>query len=151
MGASLTYYIWEGLLVGTANGTFIHLPAVCGGGGGSTANAPTEKANNPYMSAFKTQGAGRGHQHGGPLPPGKYGIAKPAVHPKLKLSARLTPRGGQAMFGRDGFLIHGPGPHGSDGCIVVEKKALVPLMDALTASGGGTLYVEEAMDGARFA
>jgi hypothetical protein len=153
MGASLTYYIWEGLLVGVAGSEFIQMYAGCGGGAGSTRKAFSDKANNPYMWAFKMKGAinARNHEHGGPIPPGKYRIAVPAQHPKLKLSARLTPEPGQPMYGRDGFLIHGPGPHGSDGCIVVEKKELVKLMDALKAAGGGTLFVEEAMDGARFA
>lgn len=153
MGASLTYYIWEGVLVGTANSVFIHTFAACGGGGGSTRN-PAPQANNPYQQGLKMAGAAGSakHVHGGPIPMGSYSIAKPAQHPTLKLSARLTPTGGQPMFGRDGFLIHGPGPHGSDGCIVLEdRKQLKALMDALKASGGGTLYVEEAMYGARFA
>src|SRR5262245_52496425 len=149
MGASLTYYIWEGVLVGTANGVFIHTFAVCGGGGGSTKHT-APNANNPYQQAKITSGKAHSakHVHRGPIPLGKYAIAKPAQHPTVKLSARLTPTGGQPMFGRDGFLIHGPGPHGSDGCIVLEdRKELAALMDALEASGGGTLYVEEAMYG----
>lgn len=151
--ASLTYYIWEGVLVGTAKGVFIHTFAACGGGGGSTEH-PAPNANNPYQQGLKTVEGSRfvKHVHGGPLPMGPYAIARPAHHPKLKLSARLTPTGGQPMFGRDGLLIHGPGPHGSDGCIVVEsRKALVTLMNALKASDGGTLHVEEAMYGERFA
>lgn len=151
--ASLTYYVWEGVLVGMVNGEFIHLAAGSGGGAGSTRNAPTSQAGNPYMTPFQTQGVptAKNHQHGGPIPPGKYAIGIPAMHPTLKLSARLTPTGGQPLFGRDGFLIHGPGPHGSDGCIVVEKKNLAGLMKALADTGGGTLFVEEAMDGVRFA
>jgi hypothetical protein len=38
---------------------------------------------------------------------------------------RLTPSGGQDMFGRDGFLIHGDNAKhdksASEGCIVLER------------------------------
>lgn len=151
MKASLTYYIWEGLLVGMLNDDFIQMPAVCGGGGGSTKNPSANSVNNPYSTGLKTTGSGAGHVHGGPLPTGKYAVATPSIHPKLKLSARLTPTGGQPMFTRSGFLIHGAGPHGSDGCIVLKDgNQLKTLMNALTASGGGTLFVEETMSGGRF-
>lgn len=152
--ASLTYYIWEGLLVGTVAGGFIHAAAMCGGGGGSTLRVPTGSANNPYMVPFRTRGAPRAadHVHGGPIPLGRYRIAIPRDHPRLGLSARLTPRDGQPMFGRDGFFIHGAGPHGSDGCIVPEDaREFQALMSALQTSLGGTLYVEEATGGERFA
>jgi hypothetical protein len=154
VAASLTYYLWEGVLVGTANGAFFQVFASSGGGGGSTLRKTTSAANNPYMTARKTKGepGSKGHGHGGPIPLGPYAVASPAQHPKVKLSARLTPTGGQPMWERDGFLIHGPGPHGSDGCIVVEKKPdFHALMEALRGSKGGTLYVEEAMYGMRFA
>jgi hypothetical protein len=55
-------------------------------------------------------------------------------------------------MGRDGFFIHGRGPHGSDGCIVpLDMTQFIDLMNALTKSNGGTLVVAEAMDGSRFA
>jgi hypothetical protein len=154
MSASLTYYIWEGVLVGRANGVFFQLFAASGGGGASTRNPPALSANNPYEVGLQTHGKAtqKLHVHGGPIPPGPYRVARPTVHPLVRLSARLTPTGGQPMFGRSGFLIHGPGPHGSDGCIVLEdRRQLAPLLAALDASGGGTLHVEEAMYGQRFA
>jgi hypothetical protein len=55
-------------------------------------------------------------------------------------------------MGRDGFYIHGRGPHGSDGCIVpLDKTEFSNLMKALTKSHGGTLVVEETADGTRYA
>lgn len=154
MGASLTYYIREGVLVGFANDVFFHICAASGGGGGSTKNTPAFWANNPYYPGLKTYGKPtvEYHVHGGPIPPGLYKIDRPKLHPTLKLSARLTPKNPKAVGKRDGFLIHGPGPHGSDGCIVLLKqKELEPLMYALSWSAGGTLFVEEAMYGVHFA
>lgn len=55
---------------------------------------------------------------GGPLPPGRYRLCPPARHPRLGLACFLDPDPANAMRGRDDFWIHGPGPRGSDGCIV---------------------------------
>jgi hypothetical protein len=153
MQANLTYYIWEGVLTGTVSGRFFHILALSGGGGGSKAHRPSDAANNPYMEALKTKGKGgaKGHVHGGPIPPGKYTIKKPAQDPHLGLSAELVHPHWKPM-GRDGFSIHGRGYHGSDGCIVpLDAHQFQSLMSALTQSNGGTLIVEEAMGGERFA
>jgi hypothetical protein len=49
---------------------------------------------------------------------------------------------------RDGFLIHGTGHHGSDGCIVpINKSSFDQLMGLLTKDHGGILQVLETMDG----
>lgn len=55
---------------------------------------------------------------GGPLPPGRYRVHRPICHPRLGPAAFLEPAAENDMLGRDDFWIHGPGPHGSDGCIV---------------------------------
>lgn len=55
---------------------------------------------------------------GGPLPPGRYRVHPPVRHPRLGPACLLEPLPGNAMHGRDDFWIHGPGPRGSDGCIV---------------------------------
>lgn len=149
LGASLTYYIFEGVLVGTIGGNYIHQFALSGGGGGSTTKVGGTATNNPYSEGLKTSGRGLSHQHGGPIPPGRYIIHQPAQHAHLGLAAYLEPAGGN-MMGRDGFFIHGRGPHGSDGC-VVPLSNFSSLMAALTREGGGTLFVMEAMGGARFA
>lgn len=149
--ASLTYYIFEGTLAGVVNGITYAIPALSGGGGGSTKNPVSSSVNNPYMYGLKTSGTGALHQHGGPIPLGRYIIAKPSHHAHLGLSARLDPQ--QATpNNRGGFFIHGRGPHGSDGCIVPTDPARFhQLMHGLTASNGGVLIVAETMDGTRFA
>jgi hypothetical protein len=152
MSADLTYYISEGLLTGIVNRRALHIIALSGGGGGSTLHKTVMSMNNPYMEGLKTVGSGKTHVHGGPLPPGKYTIEKPAKHHHLGLSARLDPSGGNSPMGRDGFYIHGAGPHGSDGCIVpTDKGQFQVLMGLLTKSGGGNLLVVETMDLSRFA
>ena len=60
------------------------------------------------------------------------------------------------MMGRDTrkpFLIHKRGPHGSDGCIVpmIGPKEFQDFMDSLDRDNGGTLYVDESIEGYRFA
>src|SRR5947209_1453429 len=118
MGANLTYSIFEGVLTGLVDGKMFHISALSGGAGGSTAHRADASVNNPYMEALTTKNPGKvaGHVHGGPIPPGKYTVRPPAHHPHLGLSAQLVHTHLQPV-GRDGFYIHGRGPHGSDGCI----------------------------------
>lgn len=59
-----------------------------------------------------------GEMRGGPLPPGRYLVHPPMRHPRLGPACFLEPDAANAMFGRDDFWIHGPGPRGSDGCLV---------------------------------
>lgn len=72
--------------------------------------------NNPDMCAIKDIG---------PLPVGWYEIGEPFTHPHTgPFSMCLTPHDDNKMFGRDGFLIHGPDRdpeqqgQESKGCIV---------------------------------
>ena len=157
----LTYSIFEGTLRGFVGGRFFSLQALSGGGGGQKAHVPTAKnpavlpglVNNPYMTAHKeVKGDTKTpHSHGGPIPPGPYLIRAPAQHPPLGLAARLDPAPGHVIpHRRDGFYIHGPGVHGSDGCIV-PLAHFQELMDALKRANGGTLFVLESQDGSRFA
>lgn len=148
--ANLTYYIFEGLLVGFAGERFFHVAAGSGGGAGSTKNSPSFHANNPYSTGVKTQGTAAKHVHGGPIPVGKYRISTPAQHPHLGRSAYLQPSKPAALHGRSGFFIHGRGSHGSDGCIVPYSQ-FQELMDALQGSQGGNLFVLETMGDIRFA
>ena len=154
MPAELTYYIYEGLLVGKIENTFIQMSAVSGGGGGSKIRAGNDSTNNPYLTALKEVEGTPGrvpHVHGGPIPLGRYKIDPPGKHPKLGRSARLTPEQGTPMFNRDGFYIHGRGPHGSDGCVVPMKQDdFSTLLTLLERSRGGTLFVLETTDGMRF-
>lgn len=153
--ANLTYYIFEGVLVGTVGGQPIHIFAESGGGGGSTAKAgPSEPAtvNNPYSTGQKLNPKA-GHR-GGAIPTGRYTIAKPSAFHSTR-GARLTPAHpahfAKAAGGRGGFWIHGRGPLGSDGCIVpMVHSQFQTLLDGLNKDGGGTLFVMEAMGGGAF-
>lgn len=150
-GATLTYYIKQGLLVGTAGGKPVRVLAFSGGGGGSkTGWVQKGTANNPAMAGHKTSGGHKDHKHhshGGPIPPGQYTIRTPdGKHPNLgPISAALTPSSHNHMHGRAGFFIHGRGPHGSDGCIVPHTdKEFHALMRVLTESQGGSLTVVDS-------
>jgi hypothetical protein len=75
--------------------------------------------NNPDMQAVPKIG---------PLPEGTYAIGPPFEHPKTgPFSMRLSPSDENKMFGRDGFLIHGPAKdpehYGQEsmGCIVAAR------------------------------
>jgi len=63
-------YIFDGVLAGTINGASLTIPAVSGGGGGSTKNPASATMNNPYMYGLRTVGIGKKHVHGGPIPLG---------------------------------------------------------------------------------
>jgi hypothetical protein len=147
--AQLTYYIFEGTLAGFIGEEMIHLSAWSGGAGGSTRHDTDGSVNNPYMYGLKEVDNKKQklHVHGGPIPPGKYRILPPSQHSKLGLSARLEADHPLPNH-RGGFFIHGQGPHGSDGCIVPSRQDFPGLMEKLKASGGGTLFVLQAMEGA---
>lgn len=68
---------------------------------------------------------------GGPIPPGAYRIHRSATNDVLGRSSFLEPDPANAMWGRDGFFIHGPGPKGSDGCIVPEQSCVAPILDRI--------------------
>ena len=153
--AVLTYYIKEGILVGQVAGKLIHIFAASGGGGGTKKiSGPAEPStvNNPYLTGQRKHGRVRG----GPIPVGRYIIEPPKPWHHTQ-AARLQPSVSAAHFsaatGRDGgFLIHGRGPLGSDGCIVPKiPSQFIELMNGLASDVGGTLTVLEAQSGSRFA
>jgi hypothetical protein len=158
--ATFTYYIFEGILVGTANNSLFHINALSGGGGMSSKGiTDSQVVNNPYMTGKKTDYQGKDNAtsetRGGPIPVGKYLIAPPTLGYGYKY-ARLQPIGKtvRTLHGikRDGFLIHSRGKLGSDGCIVPRSFDLLKtLMDALEVSKGGMLFVVESMNGGGFA
>ncbi len=151
--SSLTYYIFEGVLVGQAGGSSFHIFALSGGGGGSKSTVPGwvagDVVNNPYMTGLAERDTKSGHRHGGPIPAGLTTIAGPRPTTKGKGRwATLVPDPRNAMMHRSGFAIHGRGKHGSDGCIVPTNPAdFQRLMDALEVDGGGDLYVLTTMSG----
>ena len=150
-GAQLTYYIFEGVLVGSIDTEMIHVIAWSGGAGGSKRKdgPDPEVVNNPYLYGRKAVGKAKdpAHVHGGPIPPGRYQIYPPSEHPTLGLSSFLKPL--QRLPNKRGeFFIHKQGRHGSDGCIVPTDESFAQLMGKLKASGGGNLHVCQCMDGA---
>jgi hypothetical protein len=77
-----------------------------------------------------------GEVRGGPLPPGRYLVHPPVRHPRLGPACFLDPDPGNDMHLRDDFWIHGPGPRGSDGCIVPvpdggARRGIFHLLDRL--------------------
>jgi hypothetical protein len=81
-------------------------------------------------TGYSGHGAGRNNpaeenvKNVGPIPKGEYTIGPAYTDPvRGPIVMRLTPSGGQNMFGRDGFLIHGDNSKmdgsASDGCIIL--------------------------------
>ena len=68
MRTNLSYYIFEGLLTGFANGNLVHISALSGGGGGSTRHRASDAVNNPYMEGLKTVSTRAGHVARWPAP-----------------------------------------------------------------------------------
>lgn len=56
---------------------------------------------------------------GGPIPPGYYDIGQSQTETGFGRFAPLSPL---QPCNRSGLLIHGRGPHGSEGCIVIMRK-----------------------------
>ena len=94
-----------------------------------------EGKNNPAMQGVR----GRG-----PIPQGWYTIGEPEEHPTVgHFAMRLTPDPSNGMFGRDGFLMHGPAMdpkvrgQESRGCPI----QLRPVRERVHASGIKRLLV----------
>jgi hypothetical protein len=156
--ARLEYYIIERVLQGTVGRRKVHYFALSGGAGGSSLRAfLTEMVNNPYFESQRGNDIkAPKHIHGGPIPPGWYWIRRATARDTAHHGpcARLEPMPGTNLMGRSGgFLIHGRGRHGCDGCIVpmIDKRELKNFIDSLDGDGGGTLYVEESIEGYRLA
>lgn len=93
--------------------------------------------NNPLMQAERDLG---------PIPRGFYDISGPFDHPtRGDFVMRLTPRPGDEMFRRSGFLMHGdlksaPGKHlASLGCIIMPRD----VRERVAESGDKLLEVVE--------
>lgn len=112
MADNLTYSQSSGRLAHNVNGGETLLGRGWAGNG--------KGKNNPEMQAEKGIG---------PLPRGWYSVGEPFKHPSCgPYSMRLTPDPETEMFGRDGFLIHGPAMDAnkfgneSKGCIVMARN-----------------------------
>ena len=129
----LRYSIADEMLYGTVNGVSISTKAFSGGGRGS--NAGAERSDLQHWSTSKKAPADYDLQNrGGPLPQGFYIARYIGTYKKFGECARLeqtltsllqadvTAPSGLKVTDRDGFLIHGAGPKGSDGCIVPATR-----------------------------
>lgn len=138
MGA-LTYFSARELLVLPCGAEW---RCVAGGGRGAEQLA-RDRAGRVRAKKILAQGGTRDWTvkateaaRGGPLPPGRYLLHPPAPHPRLGPACFLEPDAANDMRGRDDFWIHGPGPRGSDGCIVPvpdgsRRRGIFHLMSVL--------------------
>jgi hypothetical protein len=126
-GTDLVYNILEQQLVGEIDGVSISAYAVSGGRAGSKTVGAVNPflANNPYATGVKKKGDKNNAPPGGPIVIGRYSLK---THEKKADMIRLLPQAGNHMRGRSGFLIHGRGPRGSDGCIVPTDFHVVLLL-----------------------
>lgn len=157
----LRYSIADEMLYGTVGGESISTKAFSGGGRGS--NAGAERTDLAHWSTRK-----KAPEHfdiekrGGPLPVGLYAATYIGKYKKFGECARLnqtltsllqedpTAPLGVKVTDRDGFLIHGEGPKGSDGCIVpANKEALKSILGAIKREGCPVL-LEVHSEGMRF-
>ncbi len=122
--ADLTYNIVEMTLTGSIDGHRVNATAYSGGRAGSKqANAVHPMlANNPFATGVKKIKKGD-KTIGGTIPLGTYALK--TQEDKHHKYIRLNPVAGTNLHGRGGFLIHGRGPRGSDGCIVPQNFAVV--------------------------
>ncbi|MBD8533127.1 MULTISPECIES: hypothetical protein [unclassified Massilia] len=88
-----------------------------GRAGSKTAGALDPRlANNPFAVHVKgVSSGGEITKIGGPIPMGVYELHP---HETKENWIRILPLEGTAVYGRDGFAIHGRGHNGSIGCIV---------------------------------
>lgn len=130
----------------------IHMRAVSGGRAGSTRPRPdptlANKVGATWIAARHGPQDAR-HTEGGPIPMGRYWLLHPREHRLIGGQYHPTwipirPRHHLA-FGRGPFFIHGPGPHGSDGCIVVSRDdldLLRSIVEVAAISGDGVTACE---------
>lgn len=94
---------------------------------------------------------------GGPIVPGEYtfesdvlgDVSSISDNRYVSLSPNIKTRKNIKLLGRKGgFRIHCRGGHGSDGCIVPQKREdFWKILDYISKSDGGTLTVKKSRDG----
>lgn len=150
----LTYFVSKELLTGQIDGKQFEIKAVSGGARGSTAGKAQDSMAS-YDPKKATSGLGTEQdERGGVLPPGLWWVYPPEwkndkKHPTLgSWVSYLKPVGNQAKkfpkreYGKEtGFFIHGTGPHGSNGCIVIAGEVRHNLLLAVEKARGVALEV----------
>ena len=145
----LTYSIATETLSGTVGTERFFFKAWSGGRRGTT-GSEAQSAPASY-DVFRKEKHGAG-VHGGPLPPGIYLCRYVAHHPKFHecifLEQTLTSlfevdaKANIRFYNRDGFYIHGRGPHGSDGCIVPENESVRHVFNKAVKNAAGTVMLQ---------
>jgi hypothetical protein len=132
-GASMLIYdIQSEWLQGDVGNRRFRIHAVSGGGRGSRLNPEGDQLIRSWSPGTKENQ--KNGIRGGIIPPGFYTCRHVPNHPKfgecIFLEQTITSLfvgdpgspAGLRLHGRDGFYIHGAGPKGSDGCIVISNK-----------------------------
>jgi hypothetical protein len=147
MATDVTYLIASERLFGTVAGEKFAFNAYSGGGRGTTNDIVAEftlASFSPYRKMNQQR-----NTRGGAIPPGTWRIEVPreAGDPKGPWVSLLTPdtetreRYPQRDFDVAPFKIHGNGPLGSDGCIVIKPGHRIPFLEAVKKAGGASLTV----------
>ncbi len=143
----LQYSIMDECLYGSIGEVNFSMRAYSGGGRGSTKGVERHDLRH-WDSSKKAPSAYDESNRGGPLPIGMYLASYIGKYKHFGECARLdqtissllqrdyfSPIGVK-VTDRDGFLIHGEGPKGSDGCIVpASKTALRQLLKTIRSYG----------------
>jgi hypothetical protein len=144
----LTYYVWDELLTGRIGEKSFSIRAVSGGGRGRLKGQPEYSLGS--FSSYRKKDDKEGVR-GGVLPPGLWRVEKPSKYKGKKKApvsilvpinideplkdlrpAQKTPYGRD--YTEEPFLIHGRGPKGSDGCLVIEPIPRAALLHAVEAA-----------------
>lgn len=145
--SDLTYSVARELLWGKVGAKEFSIPASSGGGRGATTAGLPETTFASY-SPYRRMNASKGVR-GGAIPPGQWNILPPVIGGDSKgpWVSRLVPDettrkdNPHRDYDVEPFKIHGRGPKGSDGCLVIEYSHRKPLLEAVQAAGGATLTV----------
>ena len=159
--ARLTYNAASQILSGHVGNEKFHEIAFSGGGRGHTATTPDKAVrylhSNPLNKSLGLLATTREiydkqsdtySQRGGTLPPGHYHCVYIAAHPTFHKCIRLEPmRDAHAIVSpfarhpivhhRSGFFIHGHGPKGSDGCLVLAHENRRKLLNKSVSEFNG--------------
>ena len=119
-------------------------------GGRRGAKGSGAESSSASYDVFRKEQHDKG-VHGGPIPPGIYLCRYVASHPKfhecifleqtLTSLIRVDMNAKIRLYDRDGFYIHGRGPHGSDGCIVPDNEAVRFQLNKAVKNSRGTVML----------
>ena len=147
MATDLTYSVARELLWGEIGGRKFVMTARSGGGRGSLTRGVAQSTLSSYSpTRAKNDSAGI---RGGAIPPGTWTIRPPKISGDTKgpwVSVLVPDTGTRADYPErdydvERFKIHGTGPLGSDGCLVIDSTHRIPLLKAVKKAGGATLTV----------